>query len=515
MTITLAAVYAPVGIQGGLTGSLFREFAFTLAGAVIVSGVVALTLSPMMGVEAAARRRHASAGSPAGSTGASTACGAATRACCRRRCATGRSCSTLWVIVALLIVPFYMFSQQELAPAEDQGVVFGVVQAAANSTIDQTKLFTEQIHDVYRVVPRDGEHLPDHVPDRRLRRHGDQAVERAHEDDAAAADGVDGAAVEDPRHPRDPADAAAAAGRRRFPGRPGDRLGGRAAAARASSPEQLVQKAFASGMFIFADADLKFDQPQAEVVFDRDKLRSQGVDLSQAGRDLSTLLGGNYVNRFSIQGRSYKVIPQVKRARAADAGSARRRSTSPGSDGKLVPLSTFATLQTTDRAARAEEVPAAERRAHPGRDSAAGAARPGARASSRTRRSKILPQGFTIDYAGESRQLRTEGSKFLGDVPAVGGPDLSRARGAVRELPRSVHHPRRLGAAGALRRAALLVPRLDDAQHLQPGRADHAGRPGVEERHPHRAVREPPAGDRDATSCTRSSRPPARGCARS
>ncbi len=65
---------------------------------------------------------------------------------------------------------------------------------------------------------------------------------------------------------------------------------------------------------MFADTDLKFDQPQAEVVFDRDKVRSQGVDLSQAGRDLSTLLGGNYVNRFSIQGRSYKVIPQVKRS---------------------------------------------------------------------------------------------------------------------------------------------------------------------------------------------------------
>src|SRR6185295_16331009 len=77
---------------------------------------------------------------------------------------------------------------------------------------------------------------------------------------------------------------------------------------------QLVQKAFASGLFMFADTDLKFDQPQTEVVFNRDKLRSEGVDLSQAGRDLSTLLGGNYVNRFSIQGRSYKVIPQVKRS---------------------------------------------------------------------------------------------------------------------------------------------------------------------------------------------------------
>jgi len=78
--------------------------------------------------------------------------------------------------------------------------------------------------------------------------------------------------------------------------------------------KQLVGKAFASGLFIFADADLKFDQPQAEVVFDRDKVRSLGVDLSQAGRDLSTMLSGDYVNRFSIQGRSYKVIPQIKRS---------------------------------------------------------------------------------------------------------------------------------------------------------------------------------------------------------
>ena len=77
---------------------------------------------------------------------------------------------------------------------------------------------------------------------------------------------------------------------------------------------QLVGKAFQSGLFIYADSDLKYDQPQTEVVFDRDKLRSQGVDLAQAGKDLSTLLGGNYVNRFSVQGRSYKVIPQVKRS---------------------------------------------------------------------------------------------------------------------------------------------------------------------------------------------------------
>ena len=120
--------------------------------------------------------------------------------------------------------------------------------------------------------------------------------------------------------------------------------------------QQLVGKAFASGMFLFADSDLKYDQPQTEVVFDRDKLRSQGIDLRQAGQDLSTLLGGNYVNRFSIQGRSYKVIPQVKRTERLTAdqlngmyvsGSAATGTTAAGSTNGLVPLSTFAELKTT------------------------------------------------------------------------------------------------------------------------------------------------------------------------
>ena len=126
-------------------------------------------------------------------------------------------------------------------------------------------------------------------------------------------------------------------------------------------------------MFIFADADLKFDQPQAEVVFDRDKLRSQGVDLSQAGRDLSVLLGGDYVNRFSIQGRSYKVIPQIERAERLTPDQLSQIYIT-GSGDKLVPLSTFATPEDDRRTARAEEVPAAERGARAGRDSAAGAA---------------------------------------------------------------------------------------------------------------------------------------------
>jgi multidrug efflux pump len=174
---------------------------------------------------------------------------------------------------------------------------------------------------------------------------------------------------------------------------------------------QLVQKAFASGLFMFADSDLKFDQPQAEVVFDRDKLRSQGVDLSQAGRDLSVLLGGNYVNRFSIQGRSYKVIPQIERADRLTPDQLSQIYIT-GSGDTLVPLSTFASLKTTAEprelkkfqqlnAVRVQGVippPVALNTALGFLEDEA---------------SKSLPEGFTIDYAGESRQLRSEGSAFL------------------------------------------------------------------------------------------------------
>src|SRR5436190_17458700 len=175
---------------------------------------------------------------------------------------------------------------------------------------------------------------------------------------------------------------------------------------------QLVQKAFASGMFIYADADLKFDQPQAEVVFDRDKLRSQGVDLREAGQDLSTLVGGNYVNRFSIQGRSYKVIPQVKRTERLTPEQLSQMYIT-GSGQKLVPLSTFANLRTTVEPRELKKFQQLNAVRIQGvippqvpLDQALGFLE--------TEAKKILPQGFTMDYAGESRQLRTEGSKFLG-----------------------------------------------------------------------------------------------------
>jgi multidrug efflux pump len=409
MTITLAAVYTPIGIQGGLTGALFREFAFTLAGAVIVSGVVALTLSPVMGAKLLRT----------GDTERGFAGWVNRRFDSVRRAYTRSLRNTLqyrpvvlalWAIVALLMAPFYMFSQRELAPSEDQGVVFSILQGSANATIDQTKMFAQQVAEVYGAFP-----------------------ETASTFQITGPSGGFGGMVTKPWSERTKtADQlllemmgplSQIPGIRVIPLTPPPLPGGGdfpvdLVIASSAEPQQLqeiagqlVQKAFASGMFLFADADLKFDQPQAEVVFDRDKLRSQGVDLSQAGLDLATLLGGDYVNRFSIQGRSYKVIPQVRRSDRLTPDQLEQIYIT-GSEDRLVPLSTFATLRTTAEPRELKKFQQLNAVRIQGAipppvplDAALSFLENEARA--------VLPPGFTIDYAGESRQLRTEGGRFL------------------------------------------------------------------------------------------------------
>src|SRR4051794_20171900 len=410
MTITLAAVYTPVAIQGGLTGALFREFAFTLAGAVIVSGIVALTLSPMM----ASRLLRP------GDTDRGFA-GIINRRFERVREWYARTLGgtlqyrpvvlALWAIVVLVMVPFYMFSQRELAPPEDQGVVFGVIQASPNSTIDQTNLFTSQVYDVYRSFPESQSVFQITTPTGGFggmvtkpwseRKKTTQQLLLESTRPLSGIAGIRVIPLTPPALPGGgnfPVDFVVAS-----PGEPEQLI---------QFANQLVKKAMTSGVFIYADSDLKFDQPQTEVVFDRDKLRSQGVDLSQAGQDLSTLLGGNYVNRFSIQGHSYKVIPQVKRAERLTPEQLSQIYVT-GSQNKLVPLSTFASLKTTTEPRmlnKFQQLNAVRIQ---------GVIPPGvpldkALTTLEDEAKAILPQGFTVDYAGESRQLRVEGSKFLG-----------------------------------------------------------------------------------------------------
>jgi multidrug efflux pump len=411
MTITLAAVYTPVAIQGGLTGSLFREFAFTLAGAVIVSGVVALTLSPMMG-----SKMLRAGDMERGFAGWINRRFDALRARYTRTVDSTLNYRpvviTLWAIILALIVPFYLFSQKELAPTEDQGFIFGIIQASANSTIDQTKLFADQVDDAYRAIPEASSTFQVIFPNFGFsgmitkswddRSRSIQEIQMDVSGKTAAIPGIRSIQMVPPALP---------SGGDGFPvdfvilsTEEPQRL--------AEVANQLVGKAFASGKFMFADTDLKFDQPQAKVVFNRDKLRSQGVDLAQAGRDLSTLVGGNYVNRFSIQGRSYKVIPQVKRSdRLTPEQLGDMYVTGP--EGKLVPLSTFATLETSTGPRdlkRFQQLNAVRVQGvilpHISLDEGLRYLEDEAK--------KILPRGYTYDYAGESRQLRIEGSRFLG-----------------------------------------------------------------------------------------------------
>ena len=410
MTLTLAAVYTPVAIQGGLTGSLFREFAFTLAGAVIVSGVVALTLSPMMGSKLLR----------AGDTERGFA-GWINRRFDRIREGYKRALSgtlqyrpavyVVWAVVVALIPAFYMFSQHELAPNEDQSVVFGIIQAAPNSTLDQTKLYSTQVENVYRSFPEYKNTFQLVFPTGGFggmvtkpwseRRKTAQQLQYEASGGLSKIPGIRVISIIPPALPGGgdfPVDFVIAS---------------------TAEPERLVEfanqlvgRAFASGLFMFADADLKYDQPQAKVVFNRDKVRSQGVEMSEAGKDLSTLLGGNYVNRFSIQGRSYKVIPQVKRSERLTPDQLKDIYVT-GTGGKLVPLSTFATLKTTTEPRelkRFQQLNAVRIQ---------GVIPPGVSLDQALQflekeAKGMLPQGFTVDYAGESRQLRTEGSRFLG-----------------------------------------------------------------------------------------------------
>ena len=409
MTITLAAVYAPIGLQGGLTGTLFREFAFTLAGAVIISGIVALTLSPMMSSKLLrAEDSHTGFGGWVNRRFESI------RNFYKRILTSSLRWRpvtvTLAVIIMLLGIPFYMMSMKELAPKEDQGVILGVIQAAPNNTIDQTTLYTSLVNDVYFSLP-----------------------ETATSFQITEAFGGFSGLVTKPWSERKRSTeqmvgevfgkTAAIPGVRVVAFTPAALPGGGAypvefVIASTAEPRELLEfantlvaKAFASKLFVFADTDLKFDFPQTEVVFDRDKVASMGLNLAQVGNDLSTLLGGGYVNRFSIEGRSYKVIPQLERTSRLNADQLQNLYVS-GPGNKLVQLSTFATLNTTTQPRtinRFQQLNSARIQ---------GVIPPNitldqALKALETEAAKILPNGYSIDYAGEARQLRVEGNKLL------------------------------------------------------------------------------------------------------
>jgi multidrug efflux pump len=408
MTITLAAVYAPIGLQGGLTGSLFREFALTLAGAVVISGVVALTLSPMMsrhllkpGME---ERGFA---------------GKIARDFKRFRVFYGRlldvtldsrpAVYTVWIVVSLLAIPMYTMSPKELAPTEDEGVIFGIIDASADSTVDQTSRFTAAVNQAYLSVPetqftfqitRPNSGFAGMVvqPWGERKRNIFQILPEVQQK-VRAIPGIRTLPVLRPALP----------GGGQFPVE--------FILASTADSEQLLQfarqiqlKAMQSGIFAFPPIiDVKIDQPQSEIVIDRDKTAELGLDLQQVGSDMAAMVGGNFVNRFDIAGRSYKVIPQIQRVDRLNPDQLKNvYVTGPG--GQLVPLSTIATLRnsTVPRSLnRFQQLNAVK--------ISGVSVRPLDEALRflEDEAAKILPKGYVIDYTGESRQLRSEGNRFL------------------------------------------------------------------------------------------------------
>ncbi len=408
MTITLAAVYAPIGLQGGLTGSLFREFAFTLAGAVTISGVVALTLSPVM----ASRMLKPGLGEHGFA-------GKIARDFAKLRAFYGRlldatlkmrpAVYTVWGVVSLLAIPMFMMSAKELAPNEDQGVIFGIIDASADATLDQTRIFTEAVNRAYMSTPETEFTFQITFPTSGFAGMVVQPWEKRErtifeilpevQQKLSAIPAIRVFAISPPALP----------GGGQFPVE--------FVLASTAEPEQILElaqqiqgKAMQSRMFAFPPIiDVKIDQPQSEIVIDRDKAADLGLNLQQIGVDIGSMLGGNYVNRFNIAGRSYKVIPQIQRVDRLNPDQLKNIYVT-GPNGRLVPLSTIATIRNSvvprslNRFQQLNAVTISGVAIQP-LDQALKFLEDEA--------AKILPKGYVIDYTGESRQLRTEGNKFL------------------------------------------------------------------------------------------------------
>jgi multidrug efflux pump len=411
MAITLAAVYAPIAFQGGLTGALFREFAMTLAGAVMISGFVALTLSPMMSAHLLKDHAHEDQGLS----------GKINHFFDRVRNRYERiiGASLGWVpvtitgavLLTLLLVPFFLFAQRELAPKEDQGVVFSLLLPSPTSTIDQNVIYAKEVQKMF-------ESVPEYENSFQLtstsfgfagiilkpwseRKRSSLAIEQSLQGPAAVIPGIN-VVITTP----DPLPSG---------GSMPIEFVIRSTADHKEMLEYAQQLALFANTeanagggaptFYFADTDLKFDVPQVEIEIDKDKVASMGLNLSDIARDLGSMLGGGYVNRFINDGRSYRVIPQVERGQRLNAAQLLDYHVR-GPNGRLVPLSTIATLKETVQPRTLNRF----QQLNSVKITGVGPSIDGALKKLEAKAAEILPAGYTIDYGGQSRQLRTEGN---------------------------------------------------------------------------------------------------------
>ncbi|MHC2252185.1 multidrug efflux pump [Bradyrhizobium embrapense] len=410
MTITLAAVYAPIGLMGGLTGSLFREFAFTLAGSVVVSGVIALTLSPMMSAQllggATSHGRFARFVEHQFSK--------LSRGYSRLLAATLKMRAAVLVVavsVLAAIVVLFLGSQRELAPSEDQGYVFTVLRAPQYASVDYTTRSSDQIEQLFRSFPEyhaswfingtDGQNhafggitLTDW--DKRKRSANDIQNQLY-----GMSYGVLGASVT----PFQPAALPAATGGLPF------QMVVRSAGDFSTiyqEVETLKGAAWKSGLFVFVDSDLAFDSPTARITIDHAKAAEAGVSMQTIADTLAVLVGENYVNRFNFFERSYEVIPQVRQADRItpdNLGNFNVRSSS----GQMFPLSTVIKVNIKpepNRLPQFNQMNAA---------TISAVLKPGVtmgQAVAFMQAQKLSP-GMTVDWLSDSRQYVQEGNRLI------------------------------------------------------------------------------------------------------
>ncbi|MEG7363484.1 multidrug efflux RND transporter permease subunit [Pseudomonas citronellolis] len=411
MTITLAAVYAPIGFLSGLTGALFKEFAFTLAGAVIISGVVALTLSPMM---CSRLLRHDE--NPSGlSHRLDLLFEGLKRRYQRSLHATldNRPVVLVFGVLVLAIIPLLLvFTHKELAPEEDQGIVFLMANAPQTANLDYLNKYTGEFERIFRTFPEyysafqiNGYNGVQSGIGGMLLKPWDERersqMELLHAVQAEL-DKIPGLQIFGFNLPS-------------LPGT-GEGLPFQFVINTASDYESLLQvaervkkRAEESGKFAFLDLDLAFDKPELVVDIDRAKAAQMGVSMQDLGITLASLLGEGEINRFTIDGRSYKVIAQVERRFRENPEWLGSYYVKNGR-GELLPLSTVVTLHERARPRQLNQFQQLNSAIISGVPLVSMG---DAIDSVKQIAEQESPRGFAFDYAGASRQFVQEGNALL------------------------------------------------------------------------------------------------------
>lgn len=419
MTITLFAVYAPIGFSGGLTGSLFREFAFTLACAVLISGVVALTLSPMM-CSRLLPRRSEEARLAQWLDARFTALRGAYGKLLHHTLDAIPVTLTFAAIVLVSIYFMFVSTPSELAPTEDQGVILVMSTAEATTSPEQLTKYTGALVRAYETLD---------AVDQSFLFNGAMGNQPATTSNTALSGVVLTAWSERDQDvvaliPEVQARADSVAGLQSaaftLPAMPGAGAGLPVQFVVGSTlPQllsyevgrQLVREAYDSGLFVFADLDVKYDRPETRVVIDREHAANLGIDMRQVGQDLGVMLSDQYTNRFSLQGRSYKVIPQVERRYRLNPEQVGLFPTRTDTQ-DIIPLSSIVSFSRSvepQELKRFQQQNSVTLSAVPAPGIALGTALDFLAETTR----QIAPGDFSIDYAGPSRQYIKEGSSLI------------------------------------------------------------------------------------------------------